>query len=124
MLTGAAAGDEFRRTVVSDLLPAGLEIEALVLRKDSYPFLGQLTALRAHEERDDRFVPAFDLGRDEGPLDRDRAGALDAGGFRVAYVVRAVTPGRFVQPETVVQDMYRPDVMARTAARQTEVAPR
>ncbi len=125
VLTGAAEGDEFRRVVVSDLLPAGLEIEAPVLREDSYPFLGQLTGLRAHEERDDRFVAAFDLGRDEDrPLDRDRAGALDAGSFRVAYVVRAVTPGRFVQPETVVQDMYRPDVMARTAARQTEVAPR
>ena len=36
--------------------------------------------------------------------------------FRVAYVVRAVTPGRFVRPETVVEDMYRPQVMARTAA--------
>jgi uncharacterized protein YfaS (alpha-2-macroglobulin family) len=34
----------------------------------------------------------------------------------MAYVVRAVTPGRFTLPEAVVEDMYHPGTMARTAA--------
>jgi uncharacterized protein YfaS (alpha-2-macroglobulin family) len=34
----------------------------------------------------------------------------------VAYVVRAVTPGSFVHPAATVEDMYRPDRFARTAA--------
>lgn len=34
----------------------------------------------------------------------------------VAYIVRAVTPGTFVHPAATVEDMYRPDRYARTAA--------
>ena len=127
-LSGTMEGTGFRRTVVDDPLPAGLEIEAPVLREEAYPFLGQLTALRAHEERDDRFVAAFDLGSTDRygyrEVDDTKPKRLADNGFRVAYIVRAVTPGRFVRPETVVQDMYRPDVMARTAAGHTDVAAR
>jgi uncharacterized protein YfaS (alpha-2-macroglobulin family) len=97
-----------------------------VLREESYPFIGQLTPLRAHEERDDRFVAAFDVGSEVRwhEVDESRVKALGPDEFRVAYIVRAVTPGHFVRPETVVQDMYRPDVMARTAAASIDVAPR
>ena len=34
----------------------------------------------------------------------------------VAYIVRAVTPGTFVHPAATVEDMYRPDRYARSAA--------
>ena len=34
----------------------------------------------------------------------------------VAYIVRAVTPGTFVHPAATVEDMYRPERYARTAA--------
>jgi uncharacterized protein YfaS (alpha-2-macroglobulin family) len=34
----------------------------------------------------------------------------------VAYIVRAVTPGTYVHPAATVEDMYRPDRYARTAA--------
>lgn len=34
----------------------------------------------------------------------------------VAYIVRAVTPGSYVHPAATVEDMYRPDRYARTAA--------
>jgi uncharacterized protein YfaS (alpha-2-macroglobulin family) len=34
----------------------------------------------------------------------------------VAYIVREVTPGRFVHPAASVEDMYRPDLHGRTAA--------
>jgi uncharacterized protein YfaS (alpha-2-macroglobulin family) len=126
VLSGSADDGDFRRAVVVDPLPAGLEIEAPVLDEESYPFIGQLTKLRAHEERDDRFVAAFDVGSEVRwrEVDESHAQALEPDAFRVAYVVRAVTPGHFVRPETVVQDMYRPDVMARTAAARIDVAPR
>ncbi len=128
VLSGSAEDGSFRRAAVTDPLPAGLEIEAPVLKDDTYPFIGELTPLRAHEERDDRYLAVFDLGSDARDrwheLDDDKPNALEAGAFRVAYVVRAVTPGHFVRPETVVQDMYRPDVTARTASGQIDVAAR
>ncbi len=129
VLSGSVDTDQFRRAMVIDPLPAGLEIEAPVLREDSYPFLGELTQLRAHEERDDRFLAAFDVGVDPrngggDDVDDNKTDPLDDNEFRIAYVVRAVTPGHFVRPETIVQDMYRPDVMARTGAGQTSVTAR
>lgn len=127
VLSGTVTNRVFRRAVVSDPLPAGLEIEAPVLQADQYPFIGQLTSMRAHEERDDRYVAAFDIGEELHrwrTVDDDKPGALEADEFRVAYIVRAVTPGRFVRPETVVEDMYRPDVMARTATGIITVTPR
>ena len=39
----------------------------------------------------------------------------------VAYIVRAVTPGNFVHPAATVEDMYRPERFARTAAGRLEV---
>ena len=46
------------------------------------------------EYRDDRFVAAAALG---APMD-------------LFYLVRAVTPGRYVVPATFAEDMYRPEV--------------
>jgi len=124
VLTGSSDTPGLRRTILVDPMPAGWEIESLV-KPDAYPFLGQLTALRAHEERDDRFVAALDLGEEDfHEVDDTKPGPLTAQEFRVAYVARAVTPGQFVRPEAVVQDMYRPDVMARTGSGRTVVVPR
>ena len=44
--------------------------------------------------------------------------------FHLAYVVRVVTPGTFTLPEAVVEDMYRPSMMARTDSGQTIADPR
>jgi uncharacterized protein YfaS (alpha-2-macroglobulin family) len=64
----------------------------------------------AHTEfRYDRFVAAFN---------RDESSARD---FNVAYVVRAVTPGVYDHPAATVEDMYRPDMSARTATGKMEV---
>lgn len=122
-LRGASDDSALHRLAVVDLLPAGWEIEA-VIRPDQAPdFLGQLTKLRVREARDDRLVIALDLGEagywyHDWDTDDNKAGDSEAksGRFHVAYVVRAVTPGNFTLPEAVVEDMYRPGVMARTAA--------
>lgn len=97
------------------------------------------------EFRDDRFVAAFNYlprqvsnddpeGSDGGAADAGEQGdpagesAVVAGPApsmrpadgmpyaSVAYVLRAVTPGTFVHPAATVEDMYRPELHARTAS--------
>jgi alpha-2-macroglobulin len=125
-LTGRAQDDNDHRTVLVDMLPAGWEIEAPVTRAQEYAFLGPLSKPQIVEARDDRFVAAFDLGDafDKGRRHRwwryternDAEPQLERDEFSLAYVVRVVTPGRFALPAAVVEDMYRPGVMARTDA--------
>ena len=98
------------RVAVTDLLPAGFEIDNPRLvgsaELSNFEWLGQTEA--AHSEfRADRFVAAF-----------DRSGG---GPFNVAYVVRAVSPGTYAHPAAVVEDMYRPQFNARTAAGMMDV---
>ncbi len=102
------------RIVVSDLLPGGFEIDSpkLVGSADlkSFEWLGNVSA--AHSEfRGDRFVAAFNV---QARGNRE---------FTAAYVVRAVSPGKFVQPAAVVEDMYRPQFTARTAQGTIDVSP-
>lgn len=101
--------------VVEDLLPPGFEIEAIVRPEDAgetgiYPWLDNIRVPRIAEARDDRFVAALDL--------RNRRAE------RLAYVVRAVTPGRYTLPGAAVEDMYRPDTFARSATGRVVIAPR
>ena len=55
---------------------------------------------RHTEFRADRFVAAVDW-RSDAP-------------FRLAYIVRAVAPGRYHHPAASVEDMYRPQYRARS----------
>src|SRR5262249_27460236 len=113
-ISGLAAQNVFRNMAVLDLLPAGFEIESVIEPTANgtspYVFLSGLTALSMSESRDDRFVAAFQLG-DRYP-DKKRLSVKPA--YHVAYVVRAVTPGKYVLPGAQVEDMYHPDVRART----------
>ena len=98
--------------IVADLLPAGFEIEAVLRPADGGPYgpyawLGELAETKIAEARDDRFLAALDVTGDARTL---------------AYIVRAVTPGRFASPGVVVEDMYRPDVFARTEAFRVAIA--
>jgi uncharacterized protein YfaS (alpha-2-macroglobulin family) len=124
-LTGQVNDNADHRSVLVDLLPAGWEIEAPITDDSTdYGFLGPLSKTRVIEARDDRFVAAFDLGAGwpAAPDATDDGQAhLDPARFALAYLVRAVTPGVFAAPEAVVNDMYRPALMARTAAGQIVV---
>lgn len=101
------------RVLVVDRLPAGFEIDnpALVTsaKSDAFAFLGDAPEATHAEFRDDRFVAAFD---------RTSEGAAV---YTAAYVVRAVAPGRYVQPAATAEDMYRADRFARTGAGVVEV---
>jgi uncharacterized protein YfaS (alpha-2-macroglobulin family) len=100
------------RVLVTDLLPAGFEIDNPSLvssaQLSNFSWLAQTDA--AHLEfRDDRFVAAFDPG------------GSGRHQITLAYVVRAVTPGVYAQPAATVEDMYRPQYSARTATGMMEV---
>lgn len=41
--------------------------------------------------------------------------------FSVAYVVRAVSPGKYVLPQASVEDMYQPDRFGRTRTGSVEI---
>ncbi len=90
----------FARLLLVDRLPAGLEIDNPRLfdggKVEALSFAKATVEPTHTEYRDDSFVAAFERNG------RERAT------FNVAYVVRAVTPGRYVQPAATIEDMYRP----------------
>jgi len=106
------------RVLLADRLPAGLEIEnpRLVDSGDikSLDWLTSTLKPEHTEFRDDRFVAAFNLFGESSQSSRSSAGPATTA--TVAYIVRAVTPGSFVHPAATVEDMYRPERYARTAA--------
>ena len=109
------AKPEHGHIMVSDYLPAGLEIDnpRLVSSGDA----GTLGWIEDGEEpentefRDDRFTAAIDRASN------------DAAVFTVAYVVRAVSPGKYVLPQAYVEDMYNPSRYGRTGTGSVEVGP-
>ena len=106
LLTVTEAKPQFARVALTDYVPAGFEIDnpRLVSSADT-DGLSWIThaATPAHTAfRDNRFVAAFER-RSDSPVV-----------YTVAYVVRAVSPGKYVLPQAVVEDMYRPDRFGRT----------
>lgn len=92
--------------LVVDRIPAGFEVENLNLSQG--PQAGEFAVEGANiasananeriahmEYRDDRFVAAL---------------KIDGSKFDVFYLVRAVTPGRYVVPAPFAEDMYRPEI--------------
>ena len=110
------------RVLLVDRLPAGLEIEnPRLVDGGDVKGLDWLERGRqpVHTEfRDDRLVAAYDFF---AAANGESNGAGKAA--TVAYIVRAVTPGAFVHPAATVEDMYRPERHARTAAGRLTVAP-
>ena len=109
------------RVLLVDHLPAGLEIEnpRLVETGDvkSLPWLKTTVQPEHSEFRDDRFVAAFEFTgsnvQTTANADKTKQPTVSA---TVAYMVRAVTPGKFVHPAATAEDMYRPERYARTGA--------
>ncbi|MGB5905067.1 MAG: alpha-2-macroglobulin [Xanthobacteraceae bacterium] len=107
------AKPEYGHIMVVDYLPAGFEIDNphLVSSGDT----GTLDWIEDGEEpehtefRDDRFSAAIDRT------------AKDKSVFTVAYVVRAVSPGKYVLPQAYVEDMYNPSRYGRTGTGAIEV---
>jgi uncharacterized protein YfaS (alpha-2-macroglobulin family) len=106
VLTVTGFADRTARLMVNDPLPAGFEIDnPNLLRGGDIGALGDLglTDYTDHTEfRQDRFLAAV-THQGGDPL-------------RLAYILRAVTPGSFHHPAASVEDMYRPAFRAQTAS--------
>lgn len=117
LLQVAEAEAKRARIIVVDSLPAGFEIENPRLTTKGgrlkLPWLVTQGFAEHTEYRDDHFKAAF-----------NRA-SKKPGVISVAYVMRAVTPGNYIQPPALVEDMYRPERIARTETGTVEItAPR
>jgi uncharacterized protein YfaS (alpha-2-macroglobulin family) len=114
LLKGKRRDTDSHQALVVDLLPAGFEIENTRLagsqKTDQFAWLGDLSTPSYAEYRDDRYVAAVNLNDDQ-----------DA--FQLAYLVRAVTPGTYRLPASSVEDMYRPNLRARTAMGSVTIMP-
>ncbi len=99
------------RLMINDPLPAGFEIDNPNLIQS-----GSISALNwmkpsnaAHTEfRSDRFLAAVD--------------GQNGKAVELAYIVRAVTPGRYHHPAATVEDMYRPTYRANTASGEVTIS--
>jgi uncharacterized protein YfaS (alpha-2-macroglobulin family) len=104
---------QFARVIVADHLPAGFEIDNPRLvssgETGTLAWIDNAVEPANSEFRDDRFSAAFNRKPGDAPV------------FTVAYVVRAVSPGRYVHPQAYVEDMYRPDRFGRTDSGTIEV---
>ncbi|NDR57659.1 alpha-2-macroglobulin family protein [Aliiruegeria sabulilitoris] len=90
------------RLMVNDPLPAGFEIDnPSLVRSGDIRGLDWLQTAEARntEFRQERFLAAVDW-RSDKPL-------------RLAYILRAVSPGSYHHPAASVEDMYRPQFRAR-----------
>ena len=106
VLTVTPFGDREARLMVDDPLPAGLEIDnPNLLRAGDVRSLDwlNLSDVAQHTEfRQERFLAAVDW--------------YSGNPFRLAYIVRAVSPGEFHHPSASVEDMYRPAFRAHSNA--------
>jgi uncharacterized protein YfaS (alpha-2-macroglobulin family) len=115
VLTVTEPQPQFARVALTDYVPAGFEIDnpRLVSSGDTgtLDWIDHAGSPVHTEFRDDRFTAAFERRKDDSPV------------YAVAYIVRAVSPGSYVLPQAVVEDMYRPDRFGRTDTGAVEVAP-
>ncbi|MFZ5738095.1 MAG: alpha-2-macroglobulin family protein [Pseudomonadota bacterium] len=113
VLTITEPKPEYGHVMIADYLPAGLEIDNphLVSSGDSgtLGWIADGAEPVNTEFRDDRFTAAIDRKADDKAV------------FTVAYVVRAVSPGKYVLPQAVVEDMYNPSRYGRTGTGTIEV---
>ena len=106
MLEVVPFGKAQARLILADPLPAGFEIDNPNLLRGGE--VGDLDWLKVKEDaehsefRQDRFISQVDWQGNNT--------------LRLAYVVRAVSPGSFHHPAASVEDMYRPNYRAQTDA--------
>jgi uncharacterized protein YfaS (alpha-2-macroglobulin family) len=104
------ASQELKHVVVTDMLPAGFEIENPRLNPESNPDISLPDAYEPsyRDVRDDRLVAAFD--------------SFPSGKHSFYYIVRAITPGKYQRPGAVAECMYDASFRARSAPETAEIA--
>ncbi|WP_119304461.1 alpha-2-macroglobulin family protein [Dongia deserti] len=118
IIEGRRLGESGGQTTIVDMLPSGVEIQNVKFDKNdttqNLAWLGDLSTLQLAEYREDRFVATADIKRYYWHY---------RGQFRMAYMVRAVTPGEFTMPGIYVEDLFRPNAFARGATTRIRILP-
>ncbi len=98
VISGKVEDSAINRPLVIDFLPSGFELEnpdiSGVDELSALKWLKDRSALEHAAYRDDRYAAAIKL---EGKTE-----------FKVAYIARAVTLGKFAYPPALIEDMYKP----------------
>lgn len=109
VIQGHAQNRIDHEALIVDLLPAGFEIENTAIggfeAQNDIKFLPQKSSFLYEAARDDRYVAAMNL----------RHYSRNSRNFATSYLVRAVTPGRYILPAVFIEDMYKPEYHARGA---------
>ena len=113
VIDGSMSTPVERQTLVVDLLPAGFEPDAIAISGEQadgskFAWLKDLVEPTFKATRDDRYVAGLTLSGENAK-------------FKLAYVVRAVTPGTYALPGVQVEDMYAPAFHARGPASSFEL---
>ncbi|KCV82608.1 hypothetical protein ATO10_06686 [Actibacterium atlanticum] len=99
------------RLMINDPLPAGFEIDNPNLLRGgdiaALDWISPVSETQNTEFRQERFLAAVDW--------------YSTDPFRLAYILRATTPGEYHHPAASVEDMYRPDRRAWSASSRASV---
>ena len=126
VVIGFKVNDKISRSIViADLLPAGFEIETILSHSDgrrktsktrniqgAYEWAGALIKPQIAEKRDDRFVASMTIS------------GSPTKSYKASYVMRAVTPGDYVLPGVVIEDMYRAEDYGLSKSGRINISPR
>ncbi len=104
VIEGTIEGTAERNMLLVDLLPAGVQLDAL----PKLVWLGELTPPTFTHMRDDRFVASFTVDEKINT-------------FKIAYMMRAITLGDYLYPGTFVEDMVDARIFAQNAASRCSV---
>ena len=115
LLRGSRRGSsDYMQVMFKDPVQAGFQIESVItpdMRDESFLWLPALSSMDVTESNDDAFFAAK-LGS-LGPRDD----------LRVAYVIRATTPGSYLATQAVIEDMYSPATSATSNGAPIRVFP-
>ena len=102
VIDGSATDGQDHQAMLIAGLPAGWEIAGRFPggAVPGMDWLGTLSTPDSQAAADDRYAAAVSLSSDQSD-------------FRLAVMLRAVTPGSFEYPGMVLADMYRPSIFAR-----------
>ena len=110
--------DHLEQVVITDLLPAGLEIDNPAVMRDSTGVPAWLTELFKQTDFSG-WIQSADIRDDRLLL---FTGWLRTRPYVYVYTARAVTPGSYVLPSVTAEAMYDPRIRARTAPAHMEVS--
>jgi len=103
-LSGTIQNSYIKNPLITDWVIAGFELENPTINgvdaTNGMKWLGAQSSTEHKEYRDDRFEAALSMGSDKDSS------------FNIAYIIRAVSKGRYTMPPAKIEDMYQPQYRA------------